>query len=138
MFLRDRDTAVALTPDGQIATAPSVTIFDSLPEAHAWGEEICGQSPGIRCDIYDSDGLANDPVESLYNVAVRGKYAGPEAGRRRLYLGFTAMCVGSMFIAWDVYRDLLFLWGYVIGLKLVLTGGVSIIQGVAILRDNSR
>jgi hypothetical protein len=136
VFLRDRDTAVALTPDGQIATDPSVTVFESLPEAHAWGVEICAQRPRIRCDIYDSDGLANDPVESLYNPAIRGKYVGPEAGRKRLYVGVTAIFIGSLFIAWDVHRDLLFLWGYIIGLKLVLTGGVSVIQGVAILKDS--
>jgi hypothetical protein len=96
---------------------------------------MCARSPRIRCDIYDSDGLANDAVESLYNPAIRGKYVGPEAGRKRLYVGFTAICIGSLFIAWDVHRDLLFLWGYVIGLKLVLTGGVSIIQGISILSE---
>lgn len=70
MFLRDRDTSVPLTAEGQFAADNSVTIFDCLSEAHAWGEEICARHARVRCDIYDSEGLANDAVESIYNAAV--------------------------------------------------------------------
>jgi hypothetical protein len=126
-FLRDRDTSAPLSND--------VTIFDSLPEAHAWGETICAAHPRARCDIYDSDGLANDAVESIYNAAVRGNYVGPKPARRRLYGGLAAVCVGSALIAWDVHRDLLFLWGYILGVKMVLVGGALAIQGGLMLRD---
>ena len=127
-FLRDRDTSVPLTAD-------SVTIFDSLPEARAWGEEICARNARARCDIYDSDGLANDAVESIYNAAVRDNYVGPKPARRRLYWGLAVMCVGSALIAWDVHRDLLFIWGYIVGVKMVLVGGSLATQGVLMLRD---
>jgi hypothetical protein len=134
-FLRDRDTSVPLTADGQFAAQNYVTIFDSLSEARAWGEEICGRHSRARCDIYDSEGLANDAVESIYNAAVRGNYVGPKPARRRLYWGLTVMCVGSALIAWDVHRDLLFIWGYIVGIKMVLIGGTLATQGALMLRD---
>jgi len=126
-FLRDRDTSVPLTAD--------VAIFDSLSEARAWGEEICARNARARCDIYDSDGLANDAVESIYNADVRGDYVGPKPARRRLYAGLAAVCVGIVLIAWDVHRDLLFLCGYIVGIKMVLVGGALAFQGALMLRD---
>lgn len=134
-FLRDRDSSVPLTTDGQFAAHSSVTIFDSLFEARAWGEEICERHSRVRCDIYDSEGLANDAVESIYNTAVKGSYVGSKPARRRLYGGLAALCVGIVLIAWDVHRDLLFMWGYILGLKMVLIGGAVAIQGALMLRD---
>lgn len=135
VFLRDRDTSVPLTADGQFAAQNSVAIFDSLSEARAWGEEICARHARARCDIYDSEGLANDAVESIYNAAVKGNYVGPKPARRRLFAGLAAVCVGSVLIAWDVHRDLLFIWGYIVGIKLVLIGGTLAVQGALMLRD---
>jgi hypothetical protein len=43
--------------------------------------------------------------------------------------------VGIVLIAWDVHRDLLFMWGYIVGLKMVLIGGAVAIQGALMLRD---
>lgn len=126
-FLRDRDTSVPLTAD--------VAIFDSLSEARAWGEEICARLSRVRCDIYDSEGLANEAVETIYNAAVRGNYVGPKPARRRLYGGLAAICVGIVLIAWDVHRDPLFMWGYILGVKMVLIGGAVAIQGALMLRD---
>ena len=134
-FLRDRDTSVPLTADGQFADHNSVTIFNSLSEARAWGEEICARLSRVRCDIYDSEGLANEAVETIYNAAVRGNYVGPKPARRRLYGGLAAICVGIVLIAWDVHRDLLFMWGYILGVKMVLIGGAVAIQGALMLRD---
>jgi hypothetical protein len=134
-FLRDRDSSVPLTADGQFAAHNSVTIFDSLSESRAWGEEICERHSRVRCDIYDSEGLANDAVESIYNTAVKGNYVGPKPARRRLYGGLAAVCAGSVLIAWDFHRDLLFMWGYILGLKMVLIGGAVAIQGTLMLRD---
>jgi hypothetical protein len=134
-FLRDRDTSVPLSADGQFAAHNSVAIFDSLSEARAWGEDICARHSKVRCDIYDSEGLANDAVESIYNAAVRGNYEGPKPARRRLYRGLAAVCAGIVLIAGDVHRDLLFMWGYILGVKMVLIGGAVAIQGALMLRD---
>jgi hypothetical protein len=134
-FLRDRDSSVSLTVDGQFAAHNSVAIFDSLSEARAWGEKICERHSRVRCDIYDSEGLANDAVESIYNATVKENYVGSKPARKRLYAGLAAVCIGSALIAWDFHRDLLFIWGYILGLKLVLIGGALAIQGALMLRD---
>jgi hypothetical protein len=134
-FLRDRDTSVPLSADGQVPVHNSVTIFDSLTEARAWGEEICARHPRARCDIYDSEGLANDAVESIYNAEVREDYVGPKPARTRLYAGLAVVCVGIFLIAWDFHRDLLFMWGYILGIKMVVVGGAVAIQGALMLRD---
>jgi hypothetical protein len=135
VFLRDRDTSVPLASDGQFAAQNCVTIFDSLAEARAWGEQVCARHARARCDIYDSGGLAGDAVESIYNAAVKGEYVGPRPARKRLYGGLAAVCVGTVLIAWDIHRDLLFLWGYILGLKMVLAGGAMAIQGALMLKD---
>jgi hypothetical protein len=135
LFIRDRDTCVPIAAEGQFAAHHFVAIFDSLPEARASGEEVCAKHPRARCDIYDSEGLANDPVESIYNAAVRQNYVGPKPARRRLYSGVAAVCVGIVLIAWDVHRDLLFMWGYIVGVKMVLIGGAAAVQGALMLRD---
>ncbi len=57
VFLRDRDTSVPLTADGQFAAHNSVTMFDSLSEARAWGEQACAMHARARCDIYNSEGF---------------------------------------------------------------------------------
>ncbi len=74
-------------------------------------------------------------MESIYNTAVRADYVGPKPARKRLYWGLAAVCVGIVLIAWDVHRDLLFLWGYIVGVKMVLAGGTLAIQGALMLRD---
>ena len=135
VFLRDRDTSVPLAADGQFGVHNSVTIFDSLSEARVWGGQVCALQARVRCDIYDSEGLASEAVESIYNAAVRGRYVGPKPARKRLYGGLAAVCVGTVLIAWDVHRDLLFLWGYILGLKMVLVGGAVAIQGALMLKD---
>lgn len=135
-FPRDRDTSVPLTADGQFAAHYHVTVFDSLSDARAWGEAICAQHPRIRCDIYDSEGLANDALESIYNTAVRADYVGAKPARKRLCWGIASICAGAVLIAWDVHRDLLFLWGYILGLKMVFIGGAAAVQGALMLRDS--
>jgi hypothetical protein len=125
-FLRDRDTSVALDT--------SVTIFDSLNEARAWGEEVCACNARTRCDIYDSEGLANNAVDSIYNAAVRGDYVGVKPARTRLFAGLAALSVGTVLIAWDFHRDFRFMWGYILGVKLVLIGTTAAIQGASMLR----
>lgn len=135
VFLRDRGTSALLPLGEPFAAQNSIAIFESLSEARAWGEEICARHARVRCDIYDSEGLANDAVESIYNAEVWGNYVGPKPARKRLYGGIAALCVGIVLIAWDVHHDLLFLWGYIVGIKLVLIGGTLAIQGALMLRD---
>lgn len=135
LFIRDRDTSIPLSGDGRFAPRNSVAIFDSLSEARASAEEICAKYPRARCDIYDSQGLANDPVESIYNAAVRENYVGPKPARRRLYWGTAAVFAGIVLIAWDVHRDLRFLWGYILGFKMLLIGGAAVAQAAITLRD---
>jgi hypothetical protein len=74
-------------------------------------------------------------VESIYNAAVKGNYVGPKPARRRLFGGLAAVSVGVLLIAWDVHRDLLFIWGYIVGIKMVLVGGALAVQGALMLRD---
>jgi hypothetical protein len=92
-------------------------LFESQAEARAWGEEICARHARARCDIYDSEGLVNDAVESICNAAVKGNYVGPKPARWRLFGGLASLFVGTALIAWDFHRDLLFMWGYVLGIK---------------------
>lgn len=79
--------------------------------------------------------LVNDAVESICNAAVKGNYVGPKPARWRLFGGLASLFVGTALIAWDFHRDLLFMWGYVLGIKMVLVGGAVATQGALMLRD---
>jgi hypothetical protein len=65
----------------------------------------------------------------------KGNYVGPKPARARLFGGLAALCLGIILIAWDVHQDLLFLWGYIVGIKMVLVGGALATQGALMLRD---
>ena len=60
-FLKDRMTSAILALSGQPCRSANATciVFDTLDSAEAFCEAKVGELPDVRCEIYDSAGLAN-------------------------------------------------------------------------------
>lgn len=112
---RPGDSFVEITPD-----------FES---AVKFAEDVVARDSSLCCEIYDHRGKSGEPLRTVYNPAVRGKYEGRPLARREMWTGAGILAVAACFIAYDVKRDLLWLWGYIIGLKLTLVGGSILVRG---------
>jgi hypothetical protein len=69
-------------------------------------------------------------VRVVNNPAVRGKYVGLHYAKRLNLWGALGLLCGVAFVAYDLTRDLTWIWGYLIGLKLTVTGGFCLGQGL--------
>jgi hypothetical protein len=107
-----------------------VAVCDSQDEAAAFAAEIVTRHPEIRCEIYDHDGKANEPLRTVYHPKVRGKYEGLEFARRETFWGALVFVCGVGFVAADFARDLRWIWGYIIGVKCMLVGGAFLVRGL--------
>lgn len=65
VFLKDRRSSVALAPDGRTYQQPDDTtciVFDRVDDAHRYCDCKTQSLPHLRCEIYDSEGLAHSPL----------------------------------------------------------------------------
>ncbi len=133
VFIFDAPTHVARDAAGGHFNPPdsvSLALCDNLPEALAFAKDVVTHHPNLFCEIYDEEGKSKDPVQAVYNPAVRGKYVGLQYSRRQTLWGSLAMLAGIAFIVLDIMRDLAWFWGYIIGMKLTLVGGFRVTQGL--------
>jgi hypothetical protein len=109
----------------------AVGIAEDLSEAGSSARGIVARHPELCCEIYDHEGKSGPPLEVVYEESVRGRYVGLPVARRETMWGSFLFCCGIGFVALDVSRDLLWMWGYIVGLKLCLVGGSFLVRGVA-------
>jgi hypothetical protein len=133
VFMLDAATHVArdaegglFNPDEGVSIAPC----SDLPEAVSFATDVVTRHPNLCGEIYDHEGKAKDALQVVYNQSVRGKYVGLQYAKRQAAWGSLALVCGMVFIAHDFMRDLTWIWGYIIGLKLTLVGGFRLLQGL--------
>lgn len=133
IFIRTAETRYPVASDGQPFPdgEASVEILDGLEAAVGYAREIVGRHPNLCCDIYDHNGKSGDPIQTVYNAAVEGKYVGLSAAKRDTLIGLGILSVAASFIVYDAVRDLLWIWGYILGMKLTLVGGNYFVRGIA-------
>lgn len=87
VFLKDRHTPASLAPDGQAYSSVADTkciVFDRLDAAQRFCEARVHVLPHLRCEIYDSQGLAHPPLLVIMHPDVqRNEESGPLWSRRR-------------------------------------------------------
>ncbi len=110
---------------------PSVEIAPDFDTAIRFAEDVVARDPSLCCEIYDHSGKAGEPLRTVYEPSVRGKYEGRPRARKEMWIGVGILAVASVFIAYDVKRDLTWLWGYIIGLKLSIIGGAFLVRGIS-------
>jgi hypothetical protein len=140
VFLFDARTHVLRNADGKYPARgeASVAICADLQEAVGLSNSLVAAHPDLCCEIYNHEGMSGDPLQVIYNPAVRGRYVGRPVARRETLWGI-ALCLCSVgFIVADFRHDLAFIWGYVIGLKLLIVGCVLVVRGVLGLYEHRR
>jgi hypothetical protein len=91
-------------------------LWESVEEARMFAGDVVARHPELCCEIYTHEGKSGEPLDTVYNQAVRGKYEGRPYAK----------------------HDLTLLWGYIIGAKLVIIGGNYFLRGVAGLVEHRR
>jgi hypothetical protein len=114
----------------------SVAICRDLDEAAAFGHATVARHPELCAEIYDHEGKSGEPLRVVYEPSVRGRYTGRPYAKREAMQGGLIVSLGMVFIAFDIHRDLTWMWGYILGAKLVLVGGSFLVRGIAGLYEH--
>lgn len=109
----------------------SVEIAASFDDAIHFAEDIVSRHPELCAEIYNHEGKSGEPIRTIYDPSVRGKYEGIPLAKRSTWIGIALLAGASLFIVYDARHDLRWMWGYIIGLKLAIVGGSYLVRGVA-------
>jgi hypothetical protein len=129
IFILNADTR--LQKDG-------VWIAENLDEARAFAKDTVTEDETRCCEIYTHEGKSGEPVETVYNPAVRGKYEGKPYAKREALIGGCLVSFGIVLMILDAKHDFTLFWGYIIGAKLTIVGGSYLVRGVAGLVEHRR
>lgn len=140
MFVFDIRTHVARDAEGRFPVdgGASVAICECLNEAQECAAGIVASHPELCCEIYDHEGKSREPLEVVYNPAVEGRYRGRPYARRITACGSAIFLCGGALIALDMRRDLAWIWGYVLGLKMVVVGTALLVRGLTALYEHRK
>ena len=133
VFVFDAPTHVARDAEGRrfdSGECASIALCDDLREAVNFATGVVTRHSNLCCEVYDHEGKSKQPRQVVYNPAVRGKYDGLQHAKREAFWGSLVLLCGMVFIVHDLVRDLTWLWGYIIGLKLTMVGGFRLAQGL--------
>jgi len=114
----------------------SAMIAPHLAAAQDFAEKIVTSNPKLCCEIYDDHGKSGPPVATVYDSSVRGHHEGIEYARRNTTIGLLLFALAAVFIVYDARHDLAWLWGYIVGLKLLIIGSVFLVRGTAGMIEN--
>lgn len=104
---------------------PYCTVFADLEEAEAYALQQVTARPGLRCTIYDHQGLIGPPLRDI-----RGSKFKDNSGlspRVRRWLGFTLFLSGLVLILIDWSTDFRLDWPSVVGNRILVLGLVLLI-----------
>jgi hypothetical protein len=140
VFVFDIRTHVARDADGRFCAAGEVcvAICASLHEAVDCARKVVAPHPELCCEIYDHMGKSGEPLQVVYDPSVEGRHQGRPFARRETVWGSLIFLSGVGFIVVDLRHDLLWIWGYVIGLKMVIIGCAFLVRGLAGLYEHRR
>ncbi len=132
VFILDAETRTPRDAEGRPFSPGSeaVAICGGLEEAVDLAESIVNRHPELCGQIYDRHGKSDEPLRTVYEPSVRGRYEGRPYARRETLRGLTLMSGGAVLVLIDVRHDLTWMWGYIIGAKLALIGGAFLVRGL--------
>jgi hypothetical protein len=113
--------------DGEAA----VEIAPDLASAEQFALTVVTRHPELCCEIYGSEGKSGEPIRTVYESSVRGRYEGLPWAKRQAAIGATIISVGIALIVYDARHELRWMWGYIIGAKLLIIGGSFLVRGIA-------
>jgi hypothetical protein len=114
----------------------SVQIASDFDEALRFAQAVVASHPELCCEIYGNEGKSGEPLRTVYEPSVQGKYEGFPWARREASIGLSLVAVAALFIVYDARHDLRWMWGYIIGAKLLIVGGGYLVRGAAGLYEH--
>jgi hypothetical protein len=108
----------------------SVAICADFDDAVDFADTIVARHPELCAEIYDHEGKSGEPLRVVYEPSVRGKYEGRPYAKRETAWGLAIISCGIAFVIFDVRQSLAWMWGYIIGAKLIIIGGSFLIRGL--------
>jgi hypothetical protein len=113
--------------------AALVYVFANVADAEVWSREQVARLRELRCRIYDTHGLANQPID------IRDpRYEKHDGFGRKtsLWIGVGLFIVGAVLVTVDVLSDWRLLWPSTIGTRLLPAGLLLIVtEGALRLND---
>jgi hypothetical protein len=107
VFLKSRTSLVPLSPDGKPFPKPADTtciLFESLESAQCFCEAKARGIPELRCEIYDSQGLAHAPLLVIVAPGLEGEDdASPLWAGRRKWIA-AGLGVAAAWLFWLAVR----------------------------------
>jgi hypothetical protein len=103
VFLKDRTTSVAVTPDGLPYATPTeiaCMVFNSLDAAQRFCEAKVKALPQLRCEIYDAQGLAHPPLLVMVHPDHERHEDSGSRWRRRRKLVIIALLAAAVPLFW--------------------------------------
>jgi hypothetical protein len=138
VFLFDIRTHVTRDAEGLFPAGgnPSIAICGDLDEALDFSRGVVARHSDLCAEIYDDTGKSGDPLQVIYDPSVEGRHRGLPVARRETGWGAVVFVCGISLIAVDIRHDLAWIWGYVLGLKMVIIGTALMIRGFAGLYEH--
>jgi hypothetical protein len=138
VFILDAQNRVPKDFDGLqfVTDAASVEIAPDFAEAVRFADSVVTRHPELCCEIYGHEGKAGEPLRTVYEPSVRGRYEGLPWAKRETRIGLSLVSIGVLFIIYDARHDLRWMWGYIIGAKFLIIGGSFLVRGLAGLYEH--
>src|SRR5258708_13015503 len=76
----------------------SVQIASDFAEAVGFAERVVSSHPELCCEIYDHEGKSGEPLRTVYEPSVEGKYRGLPLAKRETSIGLSIVAVSLLFI----------------------------------------
>jgi len=114
----------------------SVALCDDLAEAVAFAGSVVAAHPELCCEVYDHEGKSNEPIQVIYAPSVEGRCQGRPVARRATVWGSVILLGTVVLLGVDIRHGLAWIWGYVIGLKLLVIGVSLLVRGLAGLYEH--
>jgi hypothetical protein len=117
-------------PQGVVGLGgPVCTVFGTLAEAEAHAAEQVVRQPGMRCRIYDADGLAKPPVREVRGSGYKAE--GEISARFRRWGGSLLFFGGLGLIVLDWSKGFRMSWPALVGARMLPVGLVLVVtEGV--------
>ena len=129
LFAKDLDSGAPCDTDGRPFANPAEStcaIFDSLPQAQAFGEAALAKAPAMRLDIFDADGRARPPLVTLLHPSrAAHSDAHPRVLRRRRIIAWILIAAGIPLIvfAYVEYERREIILPAFVGINLLIAAG---------------
>jgi hypothetical protein len=127
-----RDAAGLFLADG----GGDVAICASLDDAVEFARSVVARHPELCAEVYDDTGKSSEPLRVIYDPSVQGRYQGRPVARRETVWGLVFLVCGVSLFVVDLRHEFAWIWGYVIGLKMVIIGSALLVRGFAGLYEH--